>query len=131
VVLDPCEPVFLYGHEPSYLFSRRIAKYFSNSLREDGLLAIALHGIVLAPGNAGTLQEIFQDNAQNKYFTFGYRSPMAFLGHARWSAKDASVYTVLRVETKEYADLLTISDGPDELVDFIQGHPPVREPETS
>ena len=37
-------PTWFYGHEPSNLFSVHIAKYFSNSLREDGLLAIALLG---------------------------------------------------------------------------------------
>ena len=34
-------PTWFYGHEPSNLFSTHVAKYFSNSLREDGLLAIA------------------------------------------------------------------------------------------
>ena len=38
-------PTWFYGHEPSNLFSIHIAKYFSNSLREDGLLAIATHGM--------------------------------------------------------------------------------------
>ena len=35
-----------------------MAKYFSNSLREDGLLAIATHGVVYAPGSAGTTQDV-------------------------------------------------------------------------
>ena len=72
-------PTWFYGHEPSNLFATAIAKYFSNSLREDGLLAISLHGIVFAPGSAGTRQEIFQDATQNHYGTFDYFSPMVFL----------------------------------------------------
>ncbi|MBA2475110.1 MAG: hypothetical protein H0V40_04030 [Actinobacteria bacterium] len=121
-------PTWFYGHEPSNLFSTRIAKYFSNSLREDGLLAIALHGIVFAPGSAGTVQEIFQDNAQNKYLTFGYRSPMAFLGRERWCRSGASIYEVLRAEARDYAEFLTVSDDPEEIVDFIRQHPPARAP---
>src|SRR5690606_4224567 len=60
-------PTWFYGHEPSNLFASSIAKYFSNSIREDTLLAICLYGIVFAPGSAGTTQEIFQEAAQNHY----------------------------------------------------------------
>ena len=42
-----------------------------------GLLAIAKHGVIYAPGSAGTIQEIFQDAAQNHYSSFGPPSPMA------------------------------------------------------
>jgi len=35
-------PTWFYGHEPSNLFASHIAKYFSNSIREDTLLAISL-----------------------------------------------------------------------------------------
>src|SRR5690606_40682509 len=44
-------PTWFYGHEPSNLFASSIAKYFSNSIREDTLLAICLYGIVFAPGS--------------------------------------------------------------------------------
>ncbi|MCB0976428.1 MAG: hypothetical protein KDB02_03110 [Acidimicrobiales bacterium] len=73
-------PTWFYGHEPPTPFATHIAKYFSNSLREDGLLAIAVDGIVFGPGSAGTLQEVFQDACQNHYRVFHDRfSPMAFL----------------------------------------------------
>ena len=39
-------PTWFYGHEPSNLFASSIAKYFSNSIREDILLAICLYGII-------------------------------------------------------------------------------------
>lgn len=66
-------PTWLYGHEPSSPLATHIGKYFQNSIREDGLLAIATHGVVYVEGGAGTLQEIFQDAAQNYYRTFADR----------------------------------------------------------
>ncbi len=72
-------PTWFYGHEPSNAFATAIAKYFGNSEREDGLLAISTGGIVFVPGGPGTIQEVFQDAAQNAYQTFGAASPMVFL----------------------------------------------------
>lgn len=72
-------PTWLYGHEPPTPLATGIAKYFENSIREDGLLAVALHGVVFAKGSAGTMQEIFQDAAQNFYSSAGFFSPMVFL----------------------------------------------------
>jgi predicted Rossmann-fold nucleotide-binding protein len=72
-------PTWFYGHEPSNAFGTAIAKYFGNSEREDGLLAISTGGIVFVPGGPGTIQEVFQDAAQNAYATFGAASPMVFL----------------------------------------------------
>lgn len=53
-------PTWFYGHEPPNVFCDGIAKYFSNAVREDGLLARSNAGIVVLPGAAGTVQEIFQ-----------------------------------------------------------------------
>jgi hypothetical protein len=39
-------PTWLYGHELSTPFATHIAKFFENSLREEGLLAIAKGGII-------------------------------------------------------------------------------------
>jgi predicted Rossmann-fold nucleotide-binding protein len=60
-------------------FATHIAKYFANSVREEGLLAIAKGGVIFTPGSAGTMQEIFQDLAQNHYQSFGVSSPMVFM----------------------------------------------------
>jgi len=80
-------PTWLYGHEPPTPLATRHAKYYDNSLREDGLLTVARGGVVFAPGKAGTLQEVFQDAAQNYYARGDERfNPMVFLdvdGH--WS----------------------------------------------
>ncbi len=119
-------PTWFYGHEPPNLFASQIAKYFSNSLREDGLLAIARHGVIYAPGSAGTIQEIFQDAAQNHYGTFELVSPMVFLGRRYWT-EEKPVYPLLRdlATGRQYADLLAIADGVEEAVDFIVNHPPM------
>lgn len=53
-------PTWFYGHEPPNVFCDAVAKYFSNALREDGLLARSTTGIVVLGGAAGTVQEIFQ-----------------------------------------------------------------------
>ena len=78
-------PTWFYGHEPTNQFATAVAKYFANSIREDGLLAIATRGVVFAPGAAGTTQEVFQDATQNHYDVFGVISPMVFLDTTFWT----------------------------------------------
>lgn len=119
-------PTWFYGHEPSNVFASHIAKYFSNSLREDTLLAMALYGVVYAPGSAGTTQEIFQEAAQNHYGTFGYYSPMVFLSKKRY-VEDTSLYSVLHqlAVDQPYKELLYLTDDPQLVADFIQSHPPI------
>lgn len=120
-------PTWFYGHEPSNLFASHIAKYFSNSIREDTLLAICLHGIVFAPGSAGTTQEIFMDAAQNHYGTFGYISPMVFLGKERYEI-DTMLFPTLKqlAKGKDYQQYLFLTDDPEEVVRFIERHPPKK-----
>jgi len=119
-------PTWFYGHEPTNMFSTYVAKYFSNSIREDGLLAIARHGIVFAPGSGGTTQEIFQDACQNHYATFGEISPMVFLGTKRYT-KDTMLWECLKnlAEGRDYERYLHLSDEVDEIVEFIKANPPV------
>ncbi|MGE0713204.1 MAG: hypothetical protein AB7N76_36915 [Planctomycetota bacterium] len=119
-------PTWFYGHEPSNLWSTHVAKYFSNSLREDGLLAIATAGVVYAPGSAGTLQEVFMDLAQNHYATFELRSPMVFLGEASWRGLVELVRAFVRDKGMDpvYGDLIHITDDPLDALDFIVSHPP-------
>ena len=119
-------PTWFYGHEPSNLFATHIAKYFSNSLREDTLLAISLYGIIFAPGSAGTNQEIFMDATQNHYGTFNYYSPMIFLGREHYEVK-TMIYPLLRQLAwgKPYYDLLHITDEPKEVLHFLKKHSPI------
>jgi predicted Rossmann-fold nucleotide-binding protein len=118
-------PTWFYGHEPVNLFATHIGKYFSNSIREDGLLAISIFGVVFAPGSAATTEEVFMDAAQNHYATFNYYSPMVFLGEGHYL--QSQVYSCLAQQAvgHPYAQMITISDNPQKLVDFIKKHPPL------
>ncbi len=78
-------PTWFYGHEPPNVFATSVAKYFENSLREEGLLAIATHGIVFADGNGGTVQEIFQNACQNYYRNYGFARPMILFNEEFWN----------------------------------------------
>ena len=115
-------PTWLYGHEPATPFATHIAKYFDNSIREDSILSIAKGGVIYSPGSAGTMQEIFQDAVQNHYLSFGYASPMVFLGTEYWK-EEMPVYPLLQhLATKgKYRNLLlSLSDDEDEIVETIK-----------
>jgi len=118
-------PTWFYGHEPSNLFATHVAKYFSNSLREDGLLAIATHGVIYAPGSAGTVQEVFMDAAQNHYGTFDVVSPMVFLGERYWR-EERPVAPLLDslARGRQYARAIAYCDAVDEVCAFVEAHPP-------
>lgn len=120
-------PTWFYGHEPTNLFATYIAKYFSNSIREDILLTISLYGLVYAPGSAGTTQEIFQEAAQNHYGTSGYYSPMVFLGKKRY-VEDTSIYSVVHqlAVGRVYKEMLFLTDSAELTIDFIEKHPPIK-----
>ncbi len=116
-------PTWFYGHEPTNLFGQHIAKYFSNGLREDTLLAIAQGGVVFAPGSAGTTQEIFMDAAQNHYVTHERASPMVFFGKERY-AQRTNLYATARAlaEGRPYQELMALFDEPAEVVAFLERH---------
>ncbi|GAA4463515.1 LOG family protein [Phytohabitans houttuyneae] len=78
-------PTWLYGHEPANLFAGRIAKYFSNAIREDTILRLARGGIVFAAGRAGTVQEVFQAATKTFYGTDGASGAYVFLDRAFWT----------------------------------------------
>ncbi len=114
-------PTWYYGHEPTTPFATDIAKYFDNSVREDGVVTIAKGGIIYTPGSAGTMQEIFQDAGQNHYESEGYASPMIFMGKDYYT-NVMPAYKLL----KDLSDkglyknmILTISDDNDEIIDAI------------
>lgn len=116
-------PTWFYGHEPTNLFSRHVAKYFSNSIREDGLLAIACHGVIFSPGSAGTTQEIFMDATQNHYATFDCISPMVFLGKKRYT-EDTMLFPCISqlAEGKKYGEMLLCTDDVTEVCDAIKSY---------
>ena len=114
-------PTYFYGHEPTAPFATDIAKYFDNSVREDGIVTVAKGGIIYTPGSAGTMQEIFQDAGQNHYETEGFASPMIFMGKDYYTHY-MPAYSLL----KDLSDrgifknmLLTISDDNEEIIEAI------------
>ena len=114
-------PTWYYGFEPTAPFATDIAKYFDNSVREDGIVTIAKGGIIYTPGSAGTMQEIFQDAGQNHYESEGYASPMIFMGKDYYT-NVMPAYSLL----KDLSDrglfknmILTISDDNDEIIEAI------------
>ncbi len=113
-------PTWHYGHEPSSPFATKIAKYFQNSIREDGLLAIAGQGIVFAPGRAGTLQEIFQDAAQNYYRSFNVFSPMVLLDSDYWTTTLPAVPLLKSLfKTEDFERRVLVTDDVAEAARFI------------
>lgn len=121
-------PTWFYGHEPTNDFATDVAKYFSNSIREDGLLAIATHGVVYTPGAAGTVQEVFMDATQNHYAVFDLISPMVFVDSAYWADDRLAAPLLLRqlAGDRPYSEMIAVLDDPDDVVRFIEEHPPVR-----
>lgn len=124
-------PTWFYGHEPPTPFATHIAKYVSNALREDGLLAIARHGVVYAPGGAGTLQEVFQDAAQNAYRTQRWFSPMCFLdlpfaGVEKFWTTHYPIERFLRplFGDADYDRYVLVTPDPAEIGNFLQNFQP-------
>jgi predicted Rossmann-fold nucleotide-binding protein len=118
-------PTWFYPGEPVGQFATHIAKYFANSIREDGLLSIAVSGVVFAPGRAGTVQELFQDAAQNAYGIRG-QSPMVLFGSHYYDA-DPSIYALLRAQARRFGafeELVTLTDDPAEVLDFLAANQP-------
>ena len=116
-------PTWLYGYEPTTPFATYSAKYFQNSIREDGLVTMGVSGIIYAEGSAGTVQEIFQDAAQNFYNTF---YPMVFLsspagrGQHFWE-KTLPVRTLIEalLGSKPGFKNVLFTDACEEVVSFL------------
>ena len=115
-------PTWLYGHEPPTPFASKIAKYFANSVREDGLLAVAKGGIVFTPGSAGTIQEIFQDATQNHYLSHEVSSPMIFFNKHYWTIERPVYPLIEKLNNEEkYSDLkLSIHDTKEEVIEELE-----------
>ncbi len=78
-------PTWFYGHEPSNVFSGAIAKFFSNAQREDLLLSRSTGGLIVLPGAAGTVQEVFQTATRSYYGATGEVSPIVLVGRDYWT----------------------------------------------
>lgn len=114
-------PTWLYGHEPSTPFATHIAKFFTNSVREDMILSTALGGIIFTPGSAGTMQEIFQNASKLHYDSDGIVGPMIFLGTEFFSST-VPVYPFLKelVDKGKYINLhLSLTDDTQEVISTL------------
>lgn len=80
-------PTWHYGHEPPNVFGDLIAKFFSNALREDLLLHHSTSGLVVLPGAAGTVQEIFQMATRLYYEVEGRVPPLVLVGIEHWTKR--------------------------------------------
>lgn len=113
-------PTWFFGHEPPNAFQIH-AKYFANSVREDGLLTIAGGGIVYTPGSAGTMQEVFQDYTQNHYATLGPPAPMIFLGREFWTRTLPAAPLIQQLSSGREAERwITVTDDVDEVVATLE-----------
>lgn len=89
-------PTWFYGHEPPNMFAQRIAKFFSNALREDALLTRSSTAIVVLPGTAGTVQEIFQAVTPMYYVADQRPLPSLILvGRQQWT-QDIPVWPAIQ-----------------------------------
>ncbi|MFE2151596.1 LOG family protein [Streptomyces lavendulae] len=113
-------PTWFYGHEPPNPFASRIAKYFANATREDGLLARSTAGVVFLPGAAGTVQEIFDNATPNYYESRGEPTPMVLVGRAHWTA-DLPVWPLLRALAggRPMESRIALVDSVDEVPDVL------------
>ncbi len=88
-------PTWHFGHEPPNVFAQRIAKFFSNAVREDALLEYSSAGLVVLPGAAGTVQEIFQMVTRLYYESVETPRPLILVGRDYWS-NDVPVWPLLQ-----------------------------------
>jgi len=113
-------PTWRYSQEPYNRFATYQAKFFSNALREDGLVHICRGGIIFGQGGPGTRQEVFQSACVNHEApTEIDQCPLIFLDSQFW--KDNGVYEVVLKTSQGSAfhkDIL-LTDDIDEIVQHL------------
>lgn len=114
-------PTWFYGHEPPNVFAEGIAKYFSNAVREDGLLARSNAGVIVMPGAAGTVQEVFQ-LATRLYYAAPdvVLPPLVLVGVEHWTSA-IPVWPLLQTLAagRGMARAIHLVDDPCEVVAII------------
>lgn len=115
-------PTWLYGHEPPNVFAGRVAKFFSNALREDALLRLADAGVIYLPGAAGTVQEIFQA-VTPRYYTDGEDvPPLVFVGTEHWTRTlPAWPLVSALAQGRPLAQRIRLCDSVAEAAEFLAG----------
>lgn len=115
-------PTWHYGHEPPNVFGDRIAKFFSNALREDLLLEHSRAGLVVLPGAAGTVQEIFQMATRLYYQVDVPLTPLVLVGRRHW-VDDLPVWPLLQALARDrpMGRSLHLVDHVDEVLALVTG----------
>lgn len=116
-------PTWFYGHEPPNVFCDGIAKYFSNALREDVLLAQSTAGLVVLPGAAGTVQEVFQACTPLYYAPEGDPlPPLVLVGLEHWT-ETVPVWPALRAlgAGRPLGEVLHLVATPEEAAAILLG----------
>ena len=118
-------PTWYYGHEPPNVFCDAVAKYFSNALREDGLLARCNAGVVVLDGAAGTVQEIFQAVTPLYYaLDDAPLPPLVLVGAEHWTTT-VPIWPALRAIAagRRMERSVHLVDGIDEVLPLIAATP--------
>src|SRR5712691_9472917 len=87
-------------------------------MREEGLIAIGSHGVVVASDTPGTMREVFQAAAQDSYWVGDRRSAMVLLGP---QSAPSFALVIAYARRDGYADLVRSFEDPAEVVDFMVG----------
>lgn len=115
-------PTWFYGHEPPNVFCDGIGKYFSNAVREDGLLARSTAGLVVLEGAAGTVQEVFQAVTPLYYAKDDAPcAPLVLVGQEYW-VDTVPVWAAVRAlaQGRSMAGSVHLVDTVDEAADLIR-----------
>jgi predicted Rossmann-fold nucleotide-binding protein len=116
-------PTWYYGHEPPNAFAQLVAKFFSNAVREDLLLAHCRDGLVVLPGSAGTVQEVFQ-MATRLYYEVDLSGrplpPVVLVGRSHWT-DHLPVWPLLRAlgRDRAMAAAIHLVDTVDEAAQLV------------
>jgi len=108
-------------HEPTNVFATEIAKYFFNALREDTLLHHCEGGVVYLPGQAGTVQEIFQAVTENFYAAdASLVVPLILVGREYWTDVYPAWPLLQRLGAgRAMGELIYCVDGVKEAADLL------------
>ncbi|WP_109474733.1 LOG family protein [Ornithinimicrobium cavernae] len=115
-------PTWHYGHEPPNAFGDLIAKFFSNALREDLLLHHSTAGLIVLPGAAGTVQEVFQMATRLYYEVDGRVPPIVLVDRVHWT-EHLPVFPLLQAlgRDRPMGDAVRLVDSVDEAADLLVG----------
>jgi len=115
-------PTWHYGHEPPNVFGDAIAKFFSNALREDLLLHHSSAGLVVLPGAAGTVQEVFQMATRLYYEVDGRVPPLVLVDREHWT-QQLPVWPLLQAlgRDRPMVGAIHLVATTDEAADLLSG----------